>query len=66
MRRYFGGIGKAPFHKLYAFIWYNYIIQNKYKYARKICAKTGRKRGKKGNKTKFIENFTQILRNWQF
>ena len=48
MRRYFGGIGKAPFHNLYAFNRYNYIIQNKYKYARKICAKTSKKRGKKG------------------
>ena len=28
--------------------------------------KTAEKEGKKGNSTKFIENFTQILRNWQF
>ena len=28
--------------------------------------KTAEKEGKKGNRTKFIENFTRILRNWQF
>ena len=32
----------------------------------KSAQKTAEKEGGKGNRTKFIENFTQILRNWQF